>query len=122
MFRLTANAERSFQSKEKSHIDAMPTLTKVPFIKENELLGDPDPGSNTEGFIPLPDDRLIPQAGLEEHLSGQLDVRRLNAIHDRLWRAGLPGKVHPLHHQIVLQRNIIVTERVDLHLVWYVQL
>lgn len=97
----------------------MQAPAQVPFDKENELLSHADHSPISENCTRLPDDLLVQRGDLENYLTGQLSVRRLNAIHDRLWRAGLPGRVQPLHHQRVLRRNILVTERIDLHLVWY---
>ncbi|KAM4060722.1 subtilisin-like serine protease [Hirsutella rhossiliensis] len=48
----------------------------------------------------------------------ELDLRRLNEIHDWLWAAGRPAPPRPLHHQLILGREILVTERIDMHLVW----
>ena len=45
-------------------------------------------------------------------------MRRLTAIHDWLWLAGLPIAPRPLHHQSVLGRQICVSEIMDTHLVW----
>ena len=91
----------------------------VPFARENELLSNPNTVQDANNqFAILPGDRLVLKRGLKDYISGQLDVNRLNVIHDRLWRAGLPGRIQPLHHQKLLQRNIVVTERIDLHLVW----
>lgn len=40
-------------------------------------------------------------------------------MHHRLWYAGRKGNISPLHHQKVIHREIILTERPRLHLVWY---
>lgn len=98
----------------------MQTPAQVPFTKENELLSHANHLAGFDHCIPLPDGRLVQRRGLEDYLASQLSVRRLNTIHNWLWRAGLPGRVQPLHHQKVLRRDIVVTERIDLHLVWYV--
>lgn len=65
------------------------------------------------------DDELeTPDAGNVDFLRKELNVDRLNAIHDWLFVVGRPMPPRPLHHQRVMQREIIVTERPDLHLVW----
>ena len=93
---------------------------QVPFTKDDELLKQPEHAPIVYDCVRFPDDFLLERRDLEKYLTTQLSVSRLNAIHHWLWRAGLPGRVQPLHHQQVLQRTIVVTERVDLHLVWYV--
>jgi uncharacterized membrane protein len=46
-------------------------------------------------------------------------VSRLNKIHSHLWFAGRPMSARPLHRQVMLGREIIITEQADLHLVWH---
>ncbi|KJZ68076.1 hypothetical protein HIM_12532 [Hirsutella minnesotensis 3608] len=48
----------------------------------------------------------------------ELDLERLTSIHDWLWVAGLPLPPRALHNQLLLGREILVTERMDMHLVW----
>ena len=96
----------------------MQAPAQVPYAEANELLSHADHSPTSGNCIQLPDDLLVQRGDLEDYLTGQLSVGRLNAIHDWLWRAGLPGRVQPLHHQRVLRRHILVTERIDLHLVW----
>lgn len=55
---------------------------------------------------------------LEKYLTSDLDVTRLNKIHKHLWLAGLPQISRSLHNQLRVGRQIHVTERADLHLVW----
>jgi len=53
-----------------------------------------------------------------DFLRADLDVSRLDRIHDLLWWAGRqvpPRAIHRLH---MLGRRIVVTEQADLHLVW----
>jgi hypothetical protein len=47
-----------------------------------------------------------------------LNLARLNIIHNHLWLAGLERPARPLHQQIAIGRAIIVTESADLHLLW----
>jgi hypothetical protein len=51
-------------------------------------------------------------------LETELNVHRLNLVHRWLWLVGLPSAPRPLHYQIVKKRDIVVTEQLDLHLVW----
>lgn len=48
----------------------------------------------------------------------ELNLDRLARIHNSLWFAGLPILPRPLHHQLLLSREIFITERMDMHLVW----
>ncbi|KAM3541340.1 hypothetical protein ARSEF1564_005771 [Beauveria bassiana] len=48
----------------------------------------------------------------------ELDLQRLTSIRGWLWVAGLPLPPRALHHQLSLGREIFVTERMDMHLVW----
>ncbi|KAF1838226.1 hypothetical protein BDW02DRAFT_576527 [Decorospora gaudefroyi] len=51
-------------------------------------------------------------------LDAELDVKRLNEVHEWLWLVGLPTAPRPLHYQLVKKREIVVTEQLDLHLIW----
>lgn len=55
---------------------------------------------------------------LQRYMTDDLDVDRLNKIHKHLWFAGLPRCARPLHHQLMIDRTIMITERADLHLLW----
>ena len=54
----------------------------------------------------------------EDFLLSDLSVHRLNHVYQHLWFAGLPVPPRPLHHHVVLQREIVISENMDLHLVW----
>ena len=45
--------------------------------------------------------------------------QKLNDIHSHLWSAGSKGNISALHHQKVLCREVVLSERSDLHLVWF---
>ncbi|KAL6156726.1 hypothetical protein ACJQWK_06338 [Exserohilum turcicum] len=65
------------------------------------------------------DYRIEPvQADIHAFLNVELNVQRLNQVHEWLWLAGLPSAPRPLHYQIVKKREIVVTEQLDLHFVW----
>ena len=55
---------------------------------------------------------------LRHYLADDLDVSSLNRVHKHLWFAGLPQCARPLHHQLMVDRKITITERADLHLLW----
>jgi hypothetical protein len=48
-----------------------------------------------------------------------LNVERLNRIHDRMWTCGRPMNARGLHRQLLENRNIVRTEQADLHLLYY---
>jgi hypothetical protein len=49
-------------------------------------------------------------------------VSRLDEMVDRgLWLAGRIRNLRPLHRQKMLERKLVVTEQMDLHLLWYRQ-
>ncbi|GIK03992.1 hypothetical protein Aspvir_008067 [Aspergillus viridinutans] len=51
-------------------------------------------------------------------IENELDLQRLDKVVDWLWLAGRPMPPRPLHHQLLLGREIFITERMDMHLVW----
>lgn len=48
----------------------------------------------------------------------ELDLERLHSILKRMWIVGRPTPPRPLHHQLLLSRDIFLTEQMDMHLVW----
>jgi len=54
----------------------------------------------------------------QERLQRVLHDDVLESIHKQLWYAGRKGNISQLHHQKVIHRNIVLTERAQLHLVW----
>ena len=56
---------------------------------------------------------------LLEYTNKQLSVRKLDSIHLHLWWAGRPGNIRPLHSQKLMKRDIVITENIDLHLIWF---
>ena len=57
------------------------------------------------------------EASVRRFLDWELNVPRLNEIHDFLWLAGRPMGARSIHRQAMLGRAIVITEQVDLHLV-----
>jgi uncharacterized membrane protein len=53
-----------------------------------------------------------------DFLKKDLNLDRLDKIHSWLWIAGRPQAARPLHRQLMMQREIMITEQFDLHLVW----
>ncbi|MCJ1343048.1 hypothetical protein MMC31_001239 [Peltigera leucophlebia] len=55
---------------------------------------------------------------LPKYLQHELDLSRLDGIHHHLWLAGRPVCARALHRQLMIGREIIITEQADFHLVW----
>ncbi|KAH6989560.1 hypothetical protein BKA56DRAFT_611817 [Ilyonectria sp. MPI-CAGE-AT-0026] len=64
------------------------------------------------------DNLAAPARHVIASVDNELDLHRLTSIHGLLWLAGRPMPPRPLHHQLLLSRDILVTERMDMHLVW----
>lgn len=63
--------------------------------------------------------RFGDKQSLHDYLEQELDMARLDRIHHHLWLAGRPSVgARPLHRQLMIGRQIILTEQADLHLVW----
>lgn len=58
----------------------------------------------------------VPHTG-SNYLWRELGVSRLNKIHDWLWAVSQLMPPRALHHQKLLDREIVVTEQMDMHLV-----
>jgi hypothetical protein len=86
--------------------EAVPT---PPFVQDNQLS--------------TPQDAAAVDAPLRhaerERLRTTLQDDDLDAMQKWLWYAGRKGNISPLHHQKVIRREIILTERARLHLVWF---
>ncbi|KAF2742844.1 hypothetical protein M011DRAFT_254337 [Sporormia fimetaria CBS 119925] len=68
-------------------------------------------GPNNHSFL-VEDD-------IEKFLKDDLDLSRLNAIHDQLWAAGRPMRARPLHRYKMLGWEVVHTQQMDLHLLRY---
>ncbi|PSS12940.1 hypothetical protein M430DRAFT_36153 [Amorphotheca resinae ATCC 22711] len=55
----------------------------------------------------------------DAYYTKELRTERLDEIQTYLWLAGLPGCARALHRQLLLGREILITEDVNEHLVWY---
>jgi hypothetical protein len=60
----------------------------------------------------------LDNGNLSSYLGTELSVERLDRIHHTLWLTGLPRPPRPLHRQLMLNREIKITESMDMHLVW----
>lgn len=59
-----------------------------------------------------------PNESLDEFLYRELNVTRIDKIHDHLWLACLTLLIKPLHFHKLVHRDILITEDTNLHLVW----
>jgi hypothetical protein len=66
------------------------------------------------------------KSDIEEYVSHELSLDRFDPIIEShwlwgswIWAAGLPRNARALHRQRMLDRQIVVTEQMDLHLTWY---
>ncbi|KAK4171464.1 hypothetical protein QBC36DRAFT_366363 [Triangularia setosa] len=57
---------------------------------------------------------IPPLSWIEE----ELNPTRLHKIINYLWLAGRPVPPRPLHYQVMLGREIVISEPIDMHLVW----
>jgi hypothetical protein len=80
-----------------------------PFAKNNHLFT--SPGATAVDAYTSYAERALLLASLHED--------DLDTMHKWLWYAGRKGNISPLHHQKVIRREIILTERARLHLVWF---
>ena len=99
--RLTLVVQDSVEGWVGSHLSLTP-----PFTQDNQLVPDQD------------------ATGIDVHktyverksLLESLYDDDLHSMHKWLWYAGRKGNISPLHHQKVIHRDIILTERARLHL------
>ncbi|KAK5109058.1 hypothetical protein LTR85_003788 [Meristemomyces frigidus] len=80
-----------------------------PFEQQCQLITD----QNIDGLSTS--DTTAEREGLRQSLRDS-DLERM---HERLWYAGRRGNISPLHHQRVIRRDIVLTEKARLHLVWF---
>jgi succinate dehydrogenase/fumarate reductase cytochrome b subunit len=69
-------------------------------------------------------DKVHTVTEIDENTAGiymrkDLDVSRLNNIHRYMWTCGRPLNARALHRQKVMQREVVVTEQADLHLLYH---
>ena len=64
------------------------------------------------------DDLIAPTRPDLDLIERAFDLTRLHVIIKYLWMAGRPVPPRPLHHQLLLRREIVITERMDTHLLW----
>ncbi|KAL4990296.1 hypothetical protein BDW68DRAFT_185857 [Aspergillus falconensis] len=60
----------------------------------------------------------VPRHCLDDFLSSELSLKRLEVLDRHLWFAGTKRPPKPLHYHVLIGREIIITEQMDLHLLW----
>ncbi|KAF9871322.1 hypothetical protein CkaCkLH20_11243 [Colletotrichum karsti] len=58
-------------------------------------------------------------SAVENFLRRELSTKRLDDLYFMLFLVSKRNNISPLHHQAIKGRQIVITERPDLHLVWY---
>ncbi|KAH7215414.1 hypothetical protein DER44DRAFT_820271 [Fusarium oxysporum] len=69
-------------------------------------------------YLTESDDLATPSGHVRTCIRTELDLHRLNKISVWLWIAGRLTPPRPLHHQLLLNREIFITEQMDMHLIW----
>ncbi|KAI5813571.1 hypothetical protein BZA77DRAFT_321163 [Pyronema omphalodes] len=89
--------------------------TSIPNIPDN-----PNNPNISNDRVIIPGNPIIPpRITLTNYLKSELSVDRINDIHIDLWWAGRPGNIHALHAQKMMKRDITISEKIELHLVWF---
>lgn len=108
-----------------ANLPSQNTTLSPPFTKE--LLGLYAGGSNPqESLIPIlpatyrQNYRVHPitPKNISAFLDAEFCLTRLNKIHNYLWLCGLPSSPRSLHYQQLKGRQIVISEQLDLHLIW----
>ncbi|KFY95381.1 hypothetical protein V498_03385 [Pseudogymnoascus sp. VKM F-4517 (FW-2822)] len=60
---------------------------------------------------------IRPRDDIAAFLRSELETSRIDRIFDRLWLAGIKSPARALHRQVMLRREIVVTEDINKHLV-----
>ncbi|KAI5839228.1 hypothetical protein DFP73DRAFT_561979 [Morchella snyderi] len=77
-------------------------------------------GPSTSVPVSVPDYPLVGESEIPKFLNTQLLTQDLNEISPWLLLFQTPSSnISPLHHQIVRQREIVITEKIGLHLLWH---
>jgi hypothetical protein len=107
----------------------VPDFSSSPFsirlLKNGDNNSDAPPPNDDQLLSLLPatyrtksDDLIAASHQVMLRVKKELDLRRLNNVFDWLWIAGRPMPPRALHQQVLLSREIFVTEKMDMHLVW----
>ncbi|PYI26037.1 hypothetical protein BP00DRAFT_461348 [Aspergillus indologenus CBS 114.80] len=105
-----AASERAIRLLEHSNLPSTPSLR----TNHHDQLLDLLPASYREES----GDVVATDRDVTACIKKELDLDRLTIVHRWLWVAGLPLPPRALHHQLLLNREIFITEQMDMHLVW----
>lgn len=61
----------------------------------------------------------ISKSNIADFIKRDTDVSRLNDIYDHMWACGRPLNARPLHRQLMMKREVVLTEQADLHLLYH---
>jgi hypothetical protein len=64
------------------------------------------------------DDVVAASLDIAGCIEKELDLHRLHSISGWMWTVGWLAPPRPLHYQLLLSRDIFLTEQIDMHLVW----
>ena len=64
------------------------------------------------------DNLVLPRLDDVSWLENELNIERLHRIRRWFWMVGRPTPPRPLHHQKLLGRQVFITEKLDMHLIW----
>ncbi|KAH7129343.1 hypothetical protein B0J13DRAFT_627192 [Dactylonectria estremocensis] len=71
--------------------------------------------SSNDIAAPRPD---APDSAFNHWIEQELDLERLTKVQSWLFLVGRPDPPRPLHRQLAMGRDVVVDERLDMHLVW----
>lgn len=95
----------------------------VPFEERHQILDWPAAAKTVPGPVDTvpgqPNLLLSDREGVTNFLRRELSTERLDSMYFMLFLVSKRDNISPLHHQAVKGRRILITERPDLHLVWY---
>lgn len=60
----------------------------------------------------------LPTDHIDDFLASELSLKRLETLDRHLWLAGEKRSAWPLHYHALIGRKILITEQMDLHLLW----
>ncbi|KAH0611960.1 uncharacterized protein H6S33_010012 [Morchella sextelata] len=90
------------------------SIPSPPYAAHNALLATPDDSSKRPYTLPT----LHSGTTIISFLTEEFSVNRINTIVRHLWLVGPFIPERPLHRQLIAGREIIVAEKIDLHLCW----